>query len=340
MQKYKKWILISLLTIITIISIISLLNYLANPLWCFDHNFKISKFKNQYNEREQKTNLLYFGEKKYDGILIGSSRSSYINTNNSKKHNLFNYSIASLHIKEYKGYIDIAHKIDVRNTQTIILGLDFFSYLNDSHISKTPSEFYEDISSPFYRFKTLLSYDSLRKAKKNIKIAKNTKERVYTNNYTVYTTIRSEEETKQVISEKIEDFTNRFYKKPKEYVNYNQILTEIKLAYPKTNFIIITTPITKDLFIELKKHNLYKEYENWIKSLVSIFGEINHFMYLNQITNNGYKNFYDGHHFYPYVGDLILNQIENKNNKDFGMLINMKNLKKSINQLRKINNAI
>jgi len=340
MRQYKKWLLVSCLLLTIILVIISALNYIANPLWCFNHDFKISEYKNQYNEREQKTNLLYFGKKQYDGILIGSSRSSYINTNNSKKYNLFNYSIASLHINEYKGYIDIANKIDSKNTQNIILGLDFFSYLKDSHISKMPSEFYKDISSPFYRFKSLLSYDSLRKAKKNLQIKEDTKERVYTNDYVVYTTIRDENETKKTIAEKINHFSKKFYDKQNKFLNYTKILHEIKSAYPQTNFIIITTPITKDLFIELKNHNLYTEYENWIEDLVSIFGEIHHFMYLNKITKNSYKNFYDGHHFYPYVGDLIINQIDNRNNDDFGLIINKSNLKKSIKKLRKINNAI
>ncbi|HIP12483.1 MAG TPA: hypothetical protein EYG73_07175 [Arcobacter sp.] len=337
MKKYKKWIFFSLIIIISIMSIISIINYLANPLWCFNHNFEISKYKNQYNEREQKTNLLYFGKNDYNATLIGSSRSSFINTNHSEKYNLFNYSIASLHIKEYKGYIDIAKKINPDSTKTIILGLDFFSYLKDSNIAKSPKEFYSDITAPFYRFKTLLSYDSLRKAKKNINIKNDTKERVYTYEYSVYTTKRNSIETKKNMPNKIENFTKRFYNAQGYYKEYKNILNNIKYSYPESNFIIFTTPITKDLFVELKKHNLYDEYENWIKDLVSVFGKIHHFMYLNEITNNSYKNFYDGHHAYQDIATLILKQIENKNNKDFGMMITQKNVNNILTKLKKIN---
>ena len=331
MTKYKKWIFFSLLTVISITSIISVLNYISNPLWCFNHNLKISKYKNQYNEREQKTNLLYFGKNDYNAILMGSSRSSFINVNKSKKYNLFNYSIASLHIKEYKGYIDIANKINPNSTQTIILGLDFFSYLKDSKIAKLPKEFYSD------RFKTLLSYDSLRKAKKNIKIKNDTKERVYTYDYSVYTTKREPTETKKNMPDKIENFTKRFYSSQGHYEEYTNILYKMKSSYPKSTFIVFTTPITKDLFIKLKEHNLYEEYENWIKDLTFVFGEVHHFMYLNEITNNSYENFYDGHHAYPNIATLILNQIENKNNKDFGMIINQKNITDILIKLKKIN---
>lgn len=94
MQKEQKiariWILQTLLTVIIILISVILLNYLNDPLWVFNHKNHYNKTRLGFNERQQKTNLLYFDQKDYDSILLGNSKVTYINQN---KFLMLNYLI-------------------------------------------------------------------------------------------------------------------------------------------------------------------------------------------------------------------------------------------------------
>ena len=87
-------------------------NYIVDPLWMFDHSNKFNQKQDGFDERQQKTNYIYFKSKGYfDGILLGSSRATFVNQNDFKNMNIFNYSSSSMQPFEYKGYIDFAKKI-------------------------------------------------------------------------------------------------------------------------------------------------------------------------------------------------------------------------------------
>ncbi len=53
--------------------------------------------------------------------------------------------------------------------------------------------------------------------------------------------------------------------------------------------------------------------------MADIFGKFDHFCYLNAITQNTDKYFYDSFHFYPEVGDLIVDHFNGIVHKDFGI---------------------
>lgn len=68
------------------------------------------------------------------------------------------------------------------------------------------------------------------------------------------------------------------------------------------------------------------DYIQWINELIEVFGEVYHFMYPNQIVNNHLDFFYDHHHFYPEVGNYIVDFINNPSfsYEKFGILLNKK----------------
>ncbi|MDD2888471.1 MAG: hypothetical protein PHY66_11785 [Aliarcobacter sp.] len=339
MRIYKKWIKITSLIILSFLLIIASFNYLLDPLWSFN-NFYFTKYKNSYNERVLKTNYLVYSKVKFDGILLGSSRSSLIDTHRKfEEYQIFNYSCASLQISEYEGFINNAKQINHNKLPIVILGLDFFTYLNGSKLENNPEKYYEDNKDFFYRFKNLISYDSFKKAKKNLRISDELiSERVYDSNYNVFISKNSEENNKKNIEESVPKFVKEFYLKESSIENFSLKLKELKEKFPDTRFVIFTTPITKELFskiIENKK--LYELYENWIKDVVGVFGEVNHFMFINDISTQSSKNFYDGHHTYPFVGDIIYESLISNVSTNNMMKINNENLDEMVEKLRKVN---
>ena len=55
---------------------------MIDPLWSFAYDNKFNTIQKGFNERQQKTNNVYFnGLNEYDRILLGSSRTTFINQN-------------------------------------------------------------------------------------------------------------------------------------------------------------------------------------------------------------------------------------------------------------------
>lgn len=79
---YKRWIKNLNLAVFLIMTFTTSINFIADPLWTFSHQNIFSKYQDGFDERQQKTNFIYFnGLNKYDGLLLGSSRTTYINQN-------------------------------------------------------------------------------------------------------------------------------------------------------------------------------------------------------------------------------------------------------------------
>ncbi len=331
---YKLWIRWILLIILLFLLLIALFNYLLDPLWSFN-NFKFNKYKNSYNERVLKTNLLAYANIEYDGILLGSSRSSYINATIYNNMKIFNYSSSFLQVSEYAGFINNASKLNV-NHDIVILGVDFFTFLVETKPDYIPEKYYNDTQDLLNRFKILISYDTFKKAKKNLKIDENfIYERVYDKNYNVFTSVRNKEDNKRNINDSVKKFNKMFYLKKKPIKNLKIIMNSLIINNPNTKFVVFSTPISKELFNKIiKDKELYLLYEQWIKDLVSVFSEINHFMYLNNIANNSSTNFYDSHHVYPFVGDTIFKDLKNKKETTNMMIINQENINEKLLELR------
>ena len=81
-SKVKLWIGLVCATILAVVS----LNYVIDPLWVFSHSNALNNKQPVFNERQQKTNKLYFGldnneTQQYDSLMIGSSRGAMFDQN-------------------------------------------------------------------------------------------------------------------------------------------------------------------------------------------------------------------------------------------------------------------
>lgn len=107
-----------------------------------------------------------------------------------------------------------------------------------------------------------------------------------------------------------------------DYINR---IKQLKINNPNTKFIIFTSPISAELLYSIIKNaDKMNEYKRWLFETVLVFEEIYHFMYFNKITTN-LKNYSDSSHYYPFVGEKIVNEIL-YNNQKFGIKLNKNNL--------------
>lgn len=338
----KKWIKILLILCVLGVGFVAGINYLVDPLWTFSHSNKFNAKQQGFDERQQKTNYIY--NKKfdnYDGILLGSSRTTFFNQNDFVNMNIYNYASSSMYPYEYKEYIDFSKKINGSELKYIIIGSDFYGTKIPKDIKFENPEFYINNTTSFmYKYKMILSLDALKNSMKNIKNSFFGINLFYDRNNIKYQTKVSESERLDRYTKNLrrhtDDLSGPKYIYNDEYVN---ILKQIKAENPNSKFIIFTSAVTSDLLVSIIKNGKrMDEYERWLKELIEVFGEVNHFMTINTITKN-LENYPDDDHAYPEIVKLIANKISRVENtkipKDFGILLTKENVDEHLSNLRK-----
>ena len=337
----KKWI--KILTVLCVLGVVGVgsVNYIIDPLWSFNHTNQFNKKQQGFDERQQKTNFVNFHKlDSFDGVLLGSSRTTYINQNDFIGMKIYNYASSSMRPFEYKGYIDFFKKKKGTDLKYIIIGSDFYGTGIPKDIEFKKPEFYiENTQSILYRYKMLLSIDTLKKSSHNVLGTLLGFPKYYTRDNVKFQPKVSEKE-------RLERYTKNIIRHTKnltgiEYSwdsNYETILRQIKSDNPNSKFIVFTSPVTADLLISIiKTGKRLNEYEKWLRLLIDVFGEVHHYMTINSITINS-ENYPDDDHYYPHIAKLLANKLSgtyNKNiPKDFGIVLNKDNIDKFIKNFK------
>jgi len=315
---------------------IALFNYWMDPLWTFSHSHIYNQNQKGFNERQLKTNKIYFsGLREYDAILLGSSRSTYINQNDFNNMKVFNLACADMLPYEYNKWIKVSKKVKGREFKYIIIGLDFWgsnqTLKKDKKAqNKTPVYFFNQSERLMYRWTSLISFDTYTKSKENLEnyFAPSTID--YTRKNIKSTIIIKKRRKEQIVRKQYKLYKNKIYGKHYTYQkNWIKLMMKLKQENPKTKFITFTTPISAELFELLIKEGNYNDYKIWLKNIITVFGSTYNFMGINPITSNT-NNYPDLHHFYPNVGTLIatkLSDIDNNESSVHEYLLNSKNIK-------------
>lgn len=331
----KKFVFISITSLIFILSTIATINYFVDPYWCFNHSYSFNQFQRASNERQQKTNQIYFGTKQYEGLLFGSSRVTLFDKRNLNG-NVFNYACSDMQPKEYKTFIEFAIKHAKQDIKTVYLGLDFYGSLGYGINKYNDTQKYtKNTLSSLYRYKLLLSIDALNNSAHNLKRFYRKTRNTYNrdNLKSTFNEIGSNEQvydTKEYLRYKYDPR----YRDP----NFKNYLEDLKNSFPDVKFVVFTTPTTATLIDTIVQNNLYEKYEAWIKDIVSVFGEVNHFMFKNELLIQN-KYFMDSNHAYPVYYAKIAKVLNNEQyNKKIVMKIDKKNLKEKLDLIRIQNN--
>src|SRR5437899_9505015 len=105
MQRY----LITMFSVTVIFAgLVSFANVLFDPFWIYGRTISLTEKKYAFDERVQKTNLVLNGGVTFEGVLLGSSRTTYIDPRSFRKEKFFNYAVAHIFAPEYVGLVDAA----------------------------------------------------------------------------------------------------------------------------------------------------------------------------------------------------------------------------------------
>lgn len=262
-----------------------------------------------WNERQAKTNVINFQDFDYNALMLGTSRVTYINRHDLKEYKAFNYAVAKMQPSEYNDYTEYAKQRTGKDFDIIFLGIDFSSAEVSINTEYTTFNEYKNTSESFlYRYKTLFSLDTIKYSFKNFSnyAFDKYKKRVqtYDREMIVSSYPKSEKFINDDIAAYISDATHTYDE------TYKQELIDFKKNNPNTKFYVFTTPLTaprlKSIMSNQKNIEFYKR---WLEETIDVFGEIDNFMTLNNVTKNYTKTYTGVSHFYPFVGTHIVNKV-------------------------------
>lgn len=344
MNPYRKWLISTLLFICIPLLAIAGFNYWIDPLWTFSHENAYNRIQVSFNERQQKTNYLTFSRSRYDALLLGSSRVTYINQADFTGERVYNYAVNNMLPSEYTAYIDYAVKCNGQDFDTIYIGLDFFASNRNLTLPNhfEPPSYYIDTANRFaYRYTSLLSTDTLQYAWQNLTAARRGEKINFTYDRHNRKTLRptSEEEKQQRIRHNLEWYGQEAYGPNYQYKDYSYILKALQKRYPHTRFVLFNTPESQPLFELIVSQNRLPDYESWIRDWVMAGGELYDFMTPNSITTSP-ANYYDASHVYPETGRLIAARLTGNEKidipEDFGVRVSKENLAEHLLRIRRL----
>lgn len=337
----KRWIIKSLLAVFLTLLGIAGFNFYMDPLWTFDHRHMFDDYQRAAKERQQKSHALYFRAKKYDTLMLGSSRTARMNQH-TFSDTTYNYAVSDMVPMEYIHYIDFAITKAKQPVKTIYLGLDFFGGLGyKSKIAYKADSLLETITQSFYRYKLLLSLDALDYSIKNIKYS--LRHRI--NRYTYDNVERtpplnhsiSKKNFEKNVAVEVGEFEQRYSRKYDE--NYKSIMQNLVKSFPHIKFIVFTTPVSIVQFKKLIEMHQYKNYERWLRENVEVFSKVHHFMYLNPITREENIYFQDSHHTYMATSKCLAQEMLNQKSScpKIDIVLTKQNINAKLKELKKIN---
>jgi len=343
MSIYKKWLLkltvSSLIFIAPLLGLVMYYNYKIDPLWNFSHKNEFNDIQIGFDERQQKTNYLFARPFNYDSLIIGSSRVTYMNQSKFINNDVFNYSLSEMHINEFSPYINFAKKRKGSSFEKIYMELYFESFRAGSSSFKDPATYFENTENPFYQYTTLFSYNTVKRSatNKELSLANYYSGFRSYNRYNIATTSYVNKE----MDDNLEKFPQSFEKNKKKdkypYDNlYKTKLQNLVIENPQTKFVAFTDPMPAEKLKTMLRDELYwSVYVRWYTEMVEVFGRVYSFQTINPYTTNT-DYWFDLYHYYPSVGDVMIDQLEGRDlDASICFIVTKENINEYFSMLKK-----
>ncbi|TFH43746.1 MAG: hypothetical protein E4G96_00350 [Chrysiogenales bacterium] len=336
-----------LLASLVIPAMVAGVNYFMDPLWCFDISHAYNQYQDGFNERLQKTNYITFRDIDYQGVLIGTSRSTPINQSSFKDITVFNYAANGLTVEEYPAYLKYFTRRNKSAVRYIFIGLDFDLTHNVTPIQQdlklenlrimNPAIVIANANNPLNRLKTLISIDTLKYSYKNYVFYRRGANFLYDRNANKMNAKISKDKVARIVEVYMSYYEKNINLTYHYDDSYKKMLSKIQGDNPSAIIIPYTTPVIDPLMDLISKNELADNYYRWLEEIVDTFGFCYHFMHPSLITREYYKYFVDPVHPNTILGmlmaDVMLDR-GSRNDGEFGMYIDRRNINQKIRQLK------
>ncbi|HEY3307938.1 MAG TPA: hypothetical protein VGJ93_05750 [Desulfuromonadaceae bacterium] len=313
-----------------------MINAFYDPLCCFLLFPSANRPVPVVDSRLQKTNHLVHGPANHSALLLGSSRAEQLRQQDFTPLRTFNYAAPSFYPDEASEYLDFFIKKNSVKPTTVFLGLDFYgsNLLMHEH-AKPPRHYIETCSYPLGAFKTAVSHDTL---KYSLRVAKGKRDMFMYDPLTLdkLTIVQGAAESDKLLRRQLEVYRKEFYGDYRYNENYAATLRKLKDGHPDLQFVVFTTPVSKQLFKLLVASGRIPDYERWLKDVVDIFGSVYNFMIIDPLTSNQ-GNFLDAHHLYPERSAPVARIVSGHpqpQDKGIGRLVTTRNISAHIAEVR------
>lgn len=351
MKKYKKYIRITaLLTLFVSIGIMGF-NIVVDPygIWYIYDKVGFNKQRLKSNELQRINKIIISSRREPEVIFLGSSRVNLtLNPEYHKKitgkDKVYNLAINSGNIYELRRLLEHAIKISP-NLQEVILGIDFFMFNENKKTDLT----FDDLqigrkSLRTKNFKVLVfSVDACKDSLKSI-------DSNYTNQYDY-----------DIFSDNgkwTEKFTDKYYENQKEitakgfveaYRKYridkhslDDLRNIVEIARENNiNLKVYVSPVHALLLESIYASGSWNAYEEWKREIVKIVPVVDFTAYNFITTEDLAKSkeyFGDISHMRLKTGNWVLDRLYNNKDsvvpKDFGLLVNEKNIEAHLQNIR------
>jgi len=352
-MNYKNWTKKFFIYLTILAGIIGTFNFIVDYNGIFDV-FEIKGFNENKTKStgERLSSFYYCNRLKPDTLLIGTSRIGTMHPDDVQRYTkdkVYNLTLAGSTSYEQSLYLE--YMIKHHKIKTVIVGLDFFSYLPNKLIQEGFSV--DRLTQPVY-FKdytdALLSINGLSRSQKTItdNIAGALLEKDYKNGWNTF--YHGKEKLDKEGDRYIRNMIVRTIKDYKRDYYANQKFRDINTTYPylaylknmvklakdnNINLILYISPIYCqhfDLIYTLGLGNTFEEWKRQIALLSNYYDFTGH----NSITTD-MKWWWDTSHINRNGNKLVVDKIFNNGHSypDFGMLVNANNVDAHLLNLRK-----
>lgn len=315
-------------------------NFYIDPLWNFTHSNEYNDFQQGFNERIQKTNWINAreGELDFDSLMIGTSRTTYINPS-SFDEKVLHYGLSELHVTEYRDYMRYAQSKNSKPFDKIYMELTVRSF--DTWVKPAFTEaqgFFDDSEKPFQRYTSLFSYDTFERAKFNYEISRDNYTdiyRAYDRDLNVFTDVEQEDMAARLIKlenqlKARDDYSKNWASFDKDY---KMRLINMRNEFPDAEFVVFTDLALADRLKLTIEHPQYTDmYKRYVREVVEVFGKLYSFHGYNEVTTD-WSKFFDVYHFYPEVGDRVAHDLQNGVDTDILTIVTEENMEQYFESL-------
>lgn len=272
--------------------------FFIDPLWQWNHPFHIKAYHPPFNERIQKTNYLASRRPRIDTLIVGSSRSSYMDPTELGSEYAFNYAVSSGTASEFADHIKYTRKRSRVPLKLILIESSFGHALKCKRTFNEPGFYIENAEKSSNKINNLFSKDAWRIAIKTRDIPSYTYYLICGAKFHSYRYGKRElfslRQKEREIASQVSIYRKDVYNREYDPL-FSGYISEIHDAVDNTDFIVYTTPVSKYLLKLIVDMKQLDNYERWIRELVNEYGSIYNFMYPNKITMND-DSFNDAHH--------------------------------------------